>query len=248
VVALTGTDLYRDIHTDARAQRSLQMADRLIVLQPRGRDQVPPGLRGKVRVIYQSALPTRRPPPKSEQFFDVCILGHLRREKDPFRTALALRLLAADSHIRVVHAGQALTSAMAQRAKALSAEDPRYLWLGETPRWRARRLLAGSRLLVLSSLMEGGANVIGEAIVDGVPVLASRIAGSVGLLGAGYPGLFPVGDTAALARLLGRAQGDARFYQRLENWCHKLAPRFVPVKEQTAWAALLREVVPSTLK
>jgi putative glycosyltransferase (TIGR04348 family) len=248
VVALTGTDLYRDIRTSRQAQRSLEMADRLIVLQPRGRDELPPRLRPMVRVIYQSAVPTNRSHGKSERLFDVCILGHLRPEKDPFRTALALRLIPSDSRIRVLHAGQAMSPAMAQRAKTLAARDPRYHWLGEVPRWRARRLLAGSRLLVLSSFMEGGANVISEALVDGVPVLASHIAGSVGLLGAHYPGLFPVGDTTALARLLMRAETNTRFYFRLKNWSTRLAPLFNPVREQSAWQELLRELVPANLK
>ena len=65
--------------------------------------------------------------------------------------------------------------------------------------------------MVLSSRSEGGANVISEAIVAGVPILASRMDGNVGLLGADYPGYFPVGDTQALARLLWRIEADAPF-------------------------------------
>ncbi len=62
--------------------------------------------------------------------------------------------------------------------------------------------------MVISSLSEGGANVISEAVVAGVPVLASRMDGNVGLLGGGYPGYFPVGDTPALARLLERLEQE----------------------------------------
>ena len=40
-VVLTGTDLYRDIATDAAAQRSLDLAQRLVVLQERGPDALP---------------------------------------------------------------------------------------------------------------------------------------------------------------------------------------------------------------
>jgi glycosyltransferase involved in cell wall biosynthesis len=90
--------------------------------------------------------------------------------------------------------------------------------------------------------MEGGANVISEAVVEGVPVLASHIPGSVGLLGPPYPGYFPVGDTEALARLLHRAETDAAYYARLRRWCSRLAPRFTPAREQRAWRRLLGEV------
>src|SRR5262249_3880652 len=144
--------------------------------------------------------------------FKVVVLGHLRHEKDPFRTALALRLLPAESRIRVTHLGRALTVPMQRRAKKLSATEPRYRWLGEVPRRRARKILAQSHLLVLSSRMEGGANAISEALADGVPILASRISGSIGLLGARYPGFFETGDTEGLARLLTRAETDPRYY------------------------------------
>ena len=88
-----------------------------------------------------------------------------------------------------------------------------YRWLGELSREKALRLLSRCRLLALTSEQEGGANVVSEALAASVPVLSSRIAGSVGLLGEDYPGYFPVGDTEALARLLGRAETDADFYQ-----------------------------------
>jgi putative glycosyltransferase (TIGR04348 family) len=244
VVALTGTDLYRDIHTnDARPHLSLAVADRLILLQPKGRDELPRAVRHKARVIYQSSIRSRVRPRRSVRHFDVCVLGHLRHEKDPLRAALASRLLPETSRTRITHAGQALSPFWQKRARAEMARNRRYRWLGEVSAARARRVLTGSRLLVLSSRMEGGANVISEALVEGVPVVASRIAGSVGLLGEKYPGYFPVGDTRALAALLRRAEEEPAYYRRLDAWCARLAPRFEPARERAAWAALLEELV-----
>src|SRR5439155_19877091 len=108
----------------------------------------------------------------------------------------------------------------------------RYRWLGDLPRWKALRLLARSRLLVLTSRLEGGANAISEAIAAAVPVLASHISGSVGILGAGYPGYFPVGDTPALAVLLDRAETDADYYGSLQAWCRRLRPLVRPARER----------------
>ena len=42
--------------------------------------------------------------------------------------------------------------------------NPRYLWRGDRPRAEVRRLLGRARAMVLSSLSEGGANVISEAV------------------------------------------------------------------------------------
>jgi putative glycosyltransferase (TIGR04348 family) len=242
VVALTGTDLYGSIHTHREAQQSLELATRIILLQPLGVAELPRSIRSKARVIYQSVpRPRTRPVPRSDRF-DVCVLGHLRPVKDPFRTALAARMLSPGSRLRVLHLGAALTKEMATQARAEAVVNDRYHWLGEVPRWKAMRVLARCRLLVLTSELEGGANAISEALAVSVPVLSSRIAGSVGLLGEDYPGYFPVGDTAALAALLQRAETDAGFYRSLVRWCGRLRPLIDPAHERRSWQELLEEL------
>jgi glycosyltransferase involved in cell wall biosynthesis len=96
--------------------------------------------------------------------------------------------------------------------------------------------------MVLSSRMEGGANVLSEALVDAVPIVASNIPSTVGILGAKYPGLYPVGDTLELAKLLRRAEADTAFYARLKNWCARLAPRMAPDAERESWRRLVQEL------
>lgn len=242
IVALTGTDLYRDIQTSAQARQSLEMASRLIVLQPLGIAELPEHLRSKAQVIYQSV---EKPFPKIQprkSIFEVGVFGHLRPVKDPFRAAMAARLLPASSRIYVVHAGGALTKQMEKRARAEERANPRYRWFGELPRGKMLRLLARCRAIVLSSKMEGGANVLSEAIVAGVPVLASRISGSIGILGPDYPGYFPVEDTQALAELLLRAEEEPAFLKRLQSWCKPLASLFSPARERQTWSCLLEEL------
>ncbi len=243
ILALTGTDLYGDIHTDPLAQQSMELASCLILLQPMGVAELPEHLRTRARVIYQSVqkLPGEFPPRRG--VFEACVLGHLRPVKDPFRAAMAARLLPASSRVQVVHVGAALSEEMQECARAEMLANPRYRWLGELPRWKALRVLARSRVLVLSSVMEGGANAISEAIAASVPVLTSRIPGSIGLLGEEYPGYFPVGDTEALAELLARAESDPRYYQTLKGWCARLAPLVEPDGERRAWASVLHEVL-----
>jgi putative glycosyltransferase (TIGR04348 family) len=242
VVALTGTDLYRDLRRYRTPWRALAAADLIVALQPLAARELRPDLRSKVRVIYQSAEPARGAVRPSRDFFDVAVAGHLRPVKDPLRAACAARRLPAASRIRVLHAGRAIDPALAAKARAEQARNPRYLWLGPLSHARTRRLIAASRLMVLSSRMEGGANVISEAIVDGTPVLASRIPGSVGLLGENYPGYFPAGDTEALADLLARAEADASFYRGLKQRITALAPLFRPPEERLRWRKLLAEL------
>ncbi len=242
VLALTGTDLYHDIHRDATARASLERASRLVLLQSHGLGTLPAAAQAKARVIYQSAQPPRRVPEPLRSVFEVCVSGHLRPVKDPLRTAMAARRLPPASRIRVTHLGAALSAAMARRARAEMARNDRYRWLGEVPGWRARRLTARSRLLVVSSKMEGGANVVSEALAADVPVLSTAISGSIGLLGEKYPGYFPIGDTAELSRLLERCERDTAFYHRLQSACRRRSARLSPERERTAWRTLIQEL------
>jgi putative glycosyltransferase (TIGR04348 family) len=245
LVALTGTDLYRDLPGSARARSALRLASRLIVLQPLAMRALPRAMRQKARVIIQSArAPRRRPRPRAG-VFQACVLAHLRPVKDPLLAARASRLLPPSSRIRIVHLGAALDARMRRLAEAQAAANPRYVWGGSRPHGRALQVLSRSRLLVVTSRLEGGANVASEALACGVPVVSTRIAGSVGVLGPGYPGLFPVGDAAALAQLLWRAETDRPFYRRLEAWCRRLRPAVAPPREMAAWRRLLDEVTSS---
>jgi putative glycosyltransferase (TIGR04348 family) len=237
VVALTGTDVYRDIHQSAEARESLELADRLIVLQSRAAEELAPRLRKKIGVVVQSSSTMLRHRPVSRKF-RVCVIGHLRAEKDPLRTLAAL--FHTEAELDVVHLGAALDPALVPKTS-----DPRYRWLGSVPHARALRWLASSHAMVISSRMEGGANVVSEAIRIGVPVLASRISGNLGLLGAGYRGYFPVGDERGLARLLTRVANDGRLYSALQRQIKKLQPRVTPRAEARALLAVIRDAAAS---
>src|SRR5712691_2241980 len=110
IVALTGTDLYRDLRRNHKAQKSLEIANKIVVLQPKAIEELRPTWRAKARVIYQSveALPGSTSKTdtnkaylndRSNGSFDVCVIGHLRPVKDPFRAALAARSLPNSSRI-----------------------------------------------------------------------------------------------------------------------------------------------------
>jgi len=242
IVALSGTDIYEYIERDpAPTLDSLACADRLVALQEFARRRVPERFRRKVHVVHQSASPLNAAPRRTRGF-DVAVIGHLRKVKDPLRAAQAARRLPADSRIRIIHLGGAETPRWRARAEAEMRRNPRYDWRGDRPRTDVRRLLGRARAMVLSSLSEGGANVVSEAVAAGVPVLASRIDGSVGLLGRDYPGYFPVGDTRALARLLRRIEMNPQFLARLKRAIARRAHLFRPAREKAAWKKLIGEI------
>ena len=238
LVTLTGTDLYRDIHEDADAQQALEWAHRIIVLQERGIDELAPHLAAETRVIYQSAPDIARTPER-QNVFEVLVIGHLREEKDPFRAALASVYLPEHSEIQITHLGGALSEAMAETAELAQSKLPRWRWAGTVPHKTVLKHLSRAHLLVISSVMEGGANVICEALAADVPVLASRMPGNIGMLGEDYPGYFPVGDEHRLARLLSMAEDAPDFYADLLR--HGRARRGLMRPEQEA--SRLRQVV-----
>lgn len=246
ILVLTGTDLYRDIDSDLPAQASLGLASRIVVLQEAGLQRLPLEMRGKAHVIYQSAS-TLKPvaPDTTGRHADVMMIGHLRDEKDP-ATFMHAAELSIHPQARFIHIGGALDPAW--QARALAAQDSiaRYAWLGNLPHAKTRQLLKKCRLMVLTSKMEGGANVIVEALTCAVPVLASDIPGNRGMLGEDYAGYFSVGDSVALARLIDRALADRQFDAQLRRQCARRAPLFAPAREKAAVLDLLDNVFSRT--
>ena len=238
VLVLTGTDLYRDIAHDARAQRSLVLAHSLVVLNELGLQSLPAEHRGKGVVCLQST-PSRQPLAKTDRHLRALMVGHLRDEKSPQTYYAAARLLAHRPDILLDHIGGALDPALADEARALMAVQPRYRWLGGLPHATTRARIQAAHVLVHASRMEGGAHVVTEAITSGTPVLASRIEGNLGLLGSDYAGVFDWGDAQALASLLQRCRDDAAMLRRLSQQCRQRAPLFDPAREQRTLLQLL---------
>ena len=244
IVVLTGTDLYRDIRQDPQAQQSLEFAARLIVLQPLGLDELPPELRSKTDVVLQSTTP-RVTLSKSVRYTRAVMVGHLREEKSPRTLFEAVALLAQHGDIKIKHIGaehDQLLSAMAHQTAAL---HPQFQFTGALTYPQTRREIQRSHVLVHTSVMEGGAHVLMEAVCSGVPVIASRISGNVGMLGEDYAGLFPVGDAKALADMLVRFRHDPEFEQQLKMQCGLRAPLFTPEFERKALLTIVNTAVAS---
>ncbi len=237
IVVLTGTDLYRDLAESAEANQSLAIADALIVLQEDAIQFVPTQHRHKTHVVFQSAKPLT-PAVKPKGKLACVVVGHLRAEKSPETIFQLAEILAAESRepreprIHISHIGQPLDDALAARAATLSQSMPNYRWLGLLPHGLTRAAIKRAHLLIHPSIMEGGANVIVEAITAGTAVVASRMSGNIGMLGPDYAGYFPVGDAPALANLLRRCVNEPNTLTRLNTACKARSALFTPIEEQ----------------
>ncbi|MCK9382402.1 MAG: TIGR04348 family glycosyltransferase [Sulfuritalea sp.] len=237
-LVLTGTDLYRDIRVDESAQRSLLLSGRLVLLQAEGIHELSPGQAAKAMVIYQSARPLT-PGRRSRRYFDLALVGHQRPEKDPLTAVRALLSLPSDLPVRLFHVGGALDAELARQVAQLGAQDGRYHWLGALSQPATRQRIKRCHLLLLPSLMEGGANVLIEAVTSSVPVLGSDIPGNRGMLGADYPGWFPAGDAQRLAQLILAAARDPQYYANLSRRCAERVSLFTPAHECAGVCSLL---------
>jgi putative glycosyltransferase (TIGR04348 family) len=243
IVVLTGTDLYGGL--DATARHSLALATRIVVLNELGADAVPARWRAKTEVIPASATPLTKLAPR-ERTFDVAVVGHLRAVKDPRLPMRIARRLPASSRIRLLHAGRALERGWSRAARATARSTKHYRWLGGVAPREARALIRRARLLLHPSRNEGGAIVIVEAVQSGTPVIASNCAGNIGLLGANYPGLFPVGDMQAAQTLLLRAENEPGFYRRLDAAASRRARLFMPAREARSLRRLVHNLISAT--
>tara|TARA_Y100000739_G_scaffold190813_1_gene170685 strand:+ start:1029 stop:1985 length:957 start_codon:yes stop_codon:yes gene_type:complete len=242
LLCLAGTDIntFQVSHPE-ETYGSMEIADRLICLNDRVARSIPGRFHQKLHVIKQSAPPIRRKP-SIKNCFEILVAGHLRDEKDPMRTAQAVRILPVTSRIQILHMGKAIDENYRRNALAEMEQNSRYNWVGEVPRWKVRQKMARAQAMIISSRQEGGANVVSEAIMADLPIIASKIDGNIGLLGTNYNGYFPAEDTQALTKLLIRIEIDAAFLMELSTQIRALKPKFTEKQELAAWEALLNNL------
>jgi glycosyltransferase involved in cell wall biosynthesis len=169
------------------------------------------------------------------------LVAHLREEKDPATAFAAWRLLPRDVAATLTIIGAALDPALGRAARDLAAADPRVQWLGPRDHAWTRQAIKRAHLLVIPSRMEGGANVVVEAITSGTAILGTRMSGNVGMLGDDYPGYFTVSNPAELAALVHRASRDRALVRELEDRCRQRAHLFTPAAEISGLLAVVSE-------
>lgn len=243
VLILTGTDIN---HAECRdegspTRRTMADAERLVVLHEVALESVPDSLRAKCEVIYPSVcLPDGLVHEVREsERFQVIMAGNVRWEKNVPLVLDACRLLPAESRVEVHLYGDADESMVPELLQATAGGAP-FQWRGKTGHEDLLRVMAESDLLLNSSLQEGGANALCEAVALGLPVLASEIGGNLGMLGAGYGGYFPSGSVEGLVEGLIRVESDPAYYRLLKSRLKSRAERFAYQREQADWLQLVQ--------
>ena len=244
IVLLAGTDIYKFQHSHPKeTYESMDRATTLVCLHDLVSHAIPEHFKNKLNLIYQSSRPLRGPRIASKTRFEVCVVGHLREEKDSLRAALATHLIQKDSNLFVVHLGKAYSPEWEQAARNETVNNHRYEWRGEVSHSEVRRQFSRSHAMIISSIMEGGANVISEAVACELPIIASNIDGNIGLLGNNYAGYYDVKDENKLANVLERAENDPHFLQKLERQIIEKKTLFSPRAELKAWDKLIKRLL-----
>ncbi len=243
IVYLTGTDLYDDVPSGCLiCMKSMELADGLVVSQGASLGSVPEGFLAKSAVVRKSIhLP--------EGLIGGCdtepdlflFVGHMRAVKQPFMGVEALQLL--DDSVRFMLLGKEVDPGLGKLAEGWQVRDPRFKWLGglgyvETLGWMKRSVVT-----VNTSLMEGGSNSVGESIVLGVPVLATRIEGNVGMLGEDYAGYFDVDDEQGLSDLMYKVLNDPSYLEMLREQVRVRGEKFSRENEARDWVSVIERIV-----
>ncbi len=238
MVVVAGTDLSGSER--ARFELSLERASAIVTLQPLALQALPERFAGKARSIVQSVLlPARlRDAQRRRVDCEIALVAGLREVKDPLRIAYATVDLPAPSRIFVTHYGPSLDAELALEANELMKRNPRYRWHGPQPHETTLDLMHRASALCNTSLSEGGANVVSEALALSCPVLCSAIPGNLGVLGSDWPATFTSGSTEALRDLLLRFEADADLRDDLAQRTAHLRELVQPACEREGWAQL----------
>ncbi|MDB4408736.1 glycosyltransferase [Akkermansiaceae bacterium] len=237
IVLITGTDLYVDL-PEGRGLSSLETADAIAITHEEARASMPSRFYDKLHIVPSclAVLEIQAKPDAGK--FVISVVGHLRSVKRSFLTIESVAK-HPEWDVEVWQIGEALDEEMSDIACDWEEADSRYKWLGGLPREESLEICSRSSLTVNSSFLEGGANAVLEAMTMGVPILASRIEGNVGLLGRDYPGYFEGEDIESKLVEVMAGKHD------LDDWAslaEKRLPLFSRESEKTAWEKVIEDV------
>ena len=241
-ICLTGTDMNGGFEQSPKlSEQTIALAEKLVVTHPACLPQIPDRWQRKTVVIYPSVtLPELDSFPTPSAPLFTCI-GHLRPVKAPHLMHSAIQMIP-EADLVAASLGNAYDVTDGQQALLNARQDSRYQWHAGLDRKTALEWMNASLATVNSSISEGGANTVIEAIQLRVPVLATNIAGNRGFLGEDYEGYFETGRADQLAELIRRCLEEADFVDRLKAQLDRQRPLFSIEREVEELGELVGEV------
>ncbi len=199
------------------------------------------GLRpGSVRVIHNGALVTDvSPPPVPGGEVRIGAVGRLSPEKG---LEVLVEALPSVPGCRLVLVGEGPERAkLEELVRTLALGDRVQLAGWVDPPWTATWAFD---VLVMPSFMEGFPLVIVEAMLAGIPVVASNVGGIPEIVAEGETGLLvPPNDAAALAGALRTVVDDPGLRQQMAVRCRSVARQSFTAETMAArFEALYREL------
>ncbi|HWB12360.1 MAG TPA: glycosyltransferase [Pirellulales bacterium] len=183
------------------------LPDEKFVVIPNGISAPPPSDLSRDELLAELGLPNN-----ARLIGAVGRLWPQKRIKDLIWAADLLKVIRDDVHLLIVGDGPHRRR-LEQFRRQVRIEDKVH-FLGH--RGDVPRLMPHFDLLWLASEYEGLPNAVMEAMIAGVPVVATDISGNRDLVVPGETGyLVPVGDRAALARQANKLLDDAELAKRL---------------------------------
>jgi glycosyltransferase involved in cell wall biosynthesis len=236
----------RDIVEAGRGRRVLEAAGRTVPLVLSISRAVTGAMRHpRIVTIPEPIEPPDTWPPRASAAGGRLVVGYIGR-LDQRKGVEDVCALAGEVDVHVRIAGEPLLADRAYvdglRALADRVAPGRVEFLGGVPSpWP---FLASVDVLVVPSRREPWGRVAAEALMSGVPVVASRTGGLPEIVRDGVDGfLYEPGDVAALAAHVRRLAADPALRERLRAGALAGADRFDPDNHAAAVAAALDELV-----
>ena len=240
-ICLTGTDMNGGFEQNPKlSEQTIGLAEKLIVAHPACLPQIPNRWQSKTVVIYPSVTLPELDAIETPALPLFTCIGHLRPIKAPHLMHSAIQKIP-QADLIAASLGNAYDVTDGQQALLNARQDGRYRWHAGFDRKTALEWMNASLATINSSLSEGGANTVMEAIQLRVPVLATDIPGNRGFLGDDYEGYFETGRSDQLAELMSRCLEQTDFVERLKSQLDQRRPLFSIERESEQLSKLIGE-------
>ena len=224
-----------------RKDAELLTAEHVVVPSDFVRDtlRAHPGMTATIDVIPYGApsprptvLQSRSRPPKLR----VLYVGHLSQRKGISYLFEAMRRLTRVATLTLVG------PKMQGQCPALAAELRQHTWLGVVPHGRVLDIMAQHDLFVFPSLFEGFAQVILEAMAQGLPVITTHNSGGSMAIDEGVDGfLVPIRDPDAIVDRVMTLAGDRERLEAMSRAALLKAERMSWIAREKAFIRVLCE-------